>query len=45
LGWRADGFSQARLAAFDHVQSVIFWQIFWQMARGSGAEKRFGWWA
>jgi hypothetical protein len=32
VDWLADGSNRARLAAFDHAQSVIFWQMFWQTA-------------
>jgi hypothetical protein len=30
---------------FGHGEAEILWQIFWQAAGWSEAEKRFGWWA
>jgi hypothetical protein len=40
-----NGSDALRRAGIDHADAVIFWQIFWQTARASEAEKRFGWWA
>jgi hypothetical protein len=36
-----DSPNQATLTVFDHAQSVIFWQIFWQAALGAHSAKVF----
>jgi hypothetical protein len=35
------GLIEPPLPGVDHIQAVIFWQIFWQMARATEAGRPF----